>query len=295
MKIGEDSLVWLSRWLLRRQREATGDDMAHTLTEDAHAAWRNIELEHQLRRNFPLDRIRGRHVLDFGCGGGALVPYLVGAGAASVLGTDLAIYQIRNAQRRAEEMGLEQVAFRLAEDPARIDCEDASFDLICVFDLLQHITCPEEIVREWRRVLRPGGQVWIWWSPWRHPYGHHLMSLVPVPWAHIFFSDKTLMAAAARIYDDPVFVPRLWDIDGETGHKKPNKWRAKADQSDFLNKITLRRLRAICRQTGLTCQVKRHGFGEAGGVKRLAAWLAFVPAVGEYFTSYFTIVLTRQQ
>ena len=154
---------------------------------------------------------------------------------------------------------------------------------------------PQAIVREWRRVLRPAGSAWIWWSPWRHPYGHHLNSLVPLPWVHLLVSERTLVRLAARIYDDPCFIPRTWDIDPATGSKKPNKWRTGADLSSWLNRLTLRQFRRICRAGGMDLHVRARGLGsgEGGGLKRAAGKLAELPGVGECFTSYFAITLTK--
>jgi len=65
----------------------------------------------------------------------------------------------------------EIAVLRVGPDPDWIDCENESFDLICCFDSLEHVTLPEAIVREWHRALHAKGQVWIWWLPWCHPYG----------------------------------------------------------------------------------------------------------------------------
>jgi hypothetical protein len=68
--------------------------------------------------------------------------------------------------------------------------------------------------------------------------GHHIESLVPIPWAHVFFAEPALVRTAARIYDSPTFKPRLWDIDPQTGLKKPNKWKALQELPE-VNRLTI--------------------------------------------------------
>jgi mono/diheme cytochrome c family protein len=71
----------------------------------------------------------------------------------------------------------------------------------------------ETVIPEWKRVLRKNGRVLIVWTPWYNPYAHHLENLVPIPWAHVLFSEKTLIETCEQIYDMPEWTPPVWDID----------------------------------------------------------------------------------
>jgi hypothetical protein len=123
--------------------------------------------------------------------------------------------------------------------------------------------------------------------------GHHLSSLIPLPWVHLLFREDTLIHVAAEIYDDPYFVPRLWDLDPVTGTKLPNKWRSGADLKSWLNGLTLHQFKVICRSAGFACRARTRGFQK--GPKRALSPLAHLPVVGEYFTSCYEIILTRGQ
>ena len=174
---------------------------------------------------------------------------------------------IRAARARlASETAQARPRFFTASSAATIDLPDRSMDVILCFDVLEHVIQYQEIIREWRRVLRPDGRLFIWWIPWLHPYGHHVESLVPVPWAHVIFPEKVLVATCARIYELPAFRPRWWDLNPDGG-KKPNKWRA-LDQLPCLNRLTIRRFEAACRQSGL--RIDRRvvdGFGESAAAR----------------------------
>ncbi|NOS99270.1 MAG: hypothetical protein HOP29_01430, partial [Phycisphaerales bacterium] len=127
------------------------------------------------------------------------------------------------------------------------------------------------------------------------PYGHHLESLLPLPWVHLWFAPKTLFAACAEIYDDPTFVPRIWDRDPVTGGRRPNKWRATESFEPFLNKLTRRDFESAVSRAGFAIAERRaHGF--AGSTPaRATRPLTRVPVVGECFVSFYTYRLVRER
>lgn len=108
--------------------------------------------------------IRGRadpplRVLDFGCGVGNSIPHLREAfPRAELCGVDLSSESIRLAE--ASHAG--EAAFRVNGD-AEIPCRDHAFDLVQVACVLHHIKPDgrEHWMREIRRVLKPGGAVFV--------------------------------------------------------------------------------------------------------------------------------------
>lgn len=280
--------------LLDRERQRGEAKAARPASGSAYATWRESELRSQLETDFNVQAAAGKDVLDFGCGLGALAFLAHEHGAATVLGIDLSRESIGTAQGEAQRRGWKTVRFCAVPEDGPIASGDDSFDLIYCFDVIEHIMHLGLVLEEWDRVLRPGGQAWIWWSPWRHPYGHHLGSLIPLPWVHLLFSEKTLANIAARVYDDPVFIPRHWDLDPKTGAKLPNKWRGQASPWSQLNRLTLRRFLATCREVGLAANVKAYGFCRARkGLAGMASLAAHLPIVGEAFTDHYAIVLTK--
>lgn len=90
----------------------------------------------------------GRRVLDLGCRDGALsFSYL---GGNTVVGVDVD----RKALRHAAARGLETHVADLDEP---LEFDDESFDVVTAGEVLEHIRDPWELVRDCRRVLRPGG------------------------------------------------------------------------------------------------------------------------------------------
>jgi len=274
----------LSKKMVLDRRPGEAGANPATFDADGYHRWRVKELRKQFTDHFAAAELAGRDILDFGCGSGALSMLAIEAGAGSVTGIDLSAELIEQAKDICLRRNLDkQPGFLVASDPKRIELRDDSIDIILCFDVLEHIIDYREIIPEWRRVLRANGRVFIWWVPWLNPYGHHLESLVPLPWAHVFFSDRVLIDTCARIYDLPEFKPRIWDLDGE-GKKKPNKWR-ELDRLPDLNRLTISRFEEICGRVGLKCE-RRDIFGFGGSrVARLTRGLTHFPVLREFFCS----------
>jgi ubiquinone/menaquinone biosynthesis C-methylase UbiE/uncharacterized protein YbaR (Trm112 family) len=103
-------------------------------------------------------RERGR-VLEVGCGTGGLLVAAARAGVA-IEGVDIAARWLVVARRRLTDHGL--VVPLIAAGAERLPWPDASFDVVVADSLLEHLDDPAAALREWRRVLRPGGEVLVW-------------------------------------------------------------------------------------------------------------------------------------
>ena len=98
----------------------------------------------------------GGRVLDFGCGAGRLSNALA-AHFDEVVGVDISAPMLEEARRLDRSGG--RIAFTLNERPDLALFDDGSFDLVYTDLVLQHLptVLAEGYVREFARVLRPGG------------------------------------------------------------------------------------------------------------------------------------------
>jgi hypothetical protein len=102
--------------------------------------------------------VRGLDVVDVGCGAGALAAGLAAHGAR-VTGVEISEAQLRTARAR-DDVG--EVSFAVGRAEA-LPLADASQDLVVFMRSLHHVERQRmgDALREARRVLRPGGAVWV--------------------------------------------------------------------------------------------------------------------------------------
>jgi SAM-dependent methyltransferase len=93
-------------------------------------------------------------ILEIGCSGGPLMQRLRAAGHTDVTGIDVSEPAIELAQAR----GVPHVSVM---DGAALEFGDARFDLVIASDVLEHIEDEGKALREWMRVLKPGGQMLV--------------------------------------------------------------------------------------------------------------------------------------
>jgi SAM-dependent methyltransferase len=107
---------------------------------------------HLKRYDFARRYCDGANVLDAGCGVGYGAAYLAEA-AAQVVGVDVSAEAIGYA--RAHYAG-PRTSFEMM-DVTALEFPDASFDVVCSFETLEHLREPPLAVHEAARVLRAGG------------------------------------------------------------------------------------------------------------------------------------------
>lgn len=114
----------------------------------AESRLRNPWVEQQILRECGA----GASVLDVGCGAGFLSNHLARAGF-QVTGLDASQASIDVAARHDTT----RRARYLLGDALALPFPDASFDVVCAMDFLEHVEDPAGAVAEMARVLRPGG------------------------------------------------------------------------------------------------------------------------------------------
>jgi ubiquinone/menaquinone biosynthesis C-methylase UbiE len=111
-----------------------------------------------------LGDVRGKYLLDLGCGAGENSVYFAMLGANCVA-ADYSPGMVDVALRLAASNGV-TVAGRVINAMA-IDYPDDTFDIVYAANLLHHIPDPLLTIKEIHRVLKPGGQM-CFWDPLRH-------------------------------------------------------------------------------------------------------------------------------
>jgi 2-polyprenyl-6-hydroxyphenyl methylase/3-demethylubiquinone-9 3-methyltransferase len=108
-----------------------------------------------------LAALRGKRVVDVGCGGGILAESMAQRGG-DVLGIDLATKPLRVAQLHAIESGARGVAYREVAVEALAAEMPAQFDVVTCMEMLEHVPDPGSVVASCARLVKPGG--WAFFS-----------------------------------------------------------------------------------------------------------------------------------
>ena len=114
----------------------------------------HFEKLHHLPRLIPFGAYRGRRVLEVGCGAGTDLVRFARNGAR-VTGVDMAASAIRLASGNFAVEGL--TAALLIADGEALPFASRSFDLVYAHGVVQYTSSDRALVRECRRVLKPGG------------------------------------------------------------------------------------------------------------------------------------------
>jgi SAM-dependent methyltransferase len=214
--------------------------------------------------------LRGKSVLDLGCGNGSTCVWTAQQGACRVVGAD--VQGVEEEQRRLQReypdlAGV--VEFRQISQPG--DFGDERFDLVLSKNTFEHVADPDEYVRTMRSAVAPGGKVVIGFSPlWKSPWGGHIGFMTQIPWAHLLFPEDVIMAERRRFRPDE-HATRFEEILGG------------------LNRMTLGRFEQVMAASGLEPSFLEVNAGRRAR-SRVRVWalgamklLGQIPGLREYF------------
>jgi SAM-dependent methyltransferase len=169
---------------------------------------------------------RGKDILDIGFGFGGRTVRFAELGARSVAGVEV---DTTHAETALQFANSKSVTF-----DARIGIGESlpfpadSFDLVTMYDVMEHVLRPREVLAECFRVLRPGGQLAVVFPPYYHlTAGAHLSGYATsFPALNLLFSTRALRSATAQHLDRgdrewreflrDAKTDKLWNLNGLT-------------------------------------------------------------------------------
>jgi 2-polyprenyl-6-hydroxyphenyl methylase/3-demethylubiquinone-9 3-methyltransferase len=130
---------------------------------DVNSEFRPLHQINPLRLDWiqTLGPLKGKQVLDVGCGGGILSDAMARAGA-HVTGIDLATKSLKVAQLHALETQTPNVSYREVSAEALAADKPASFDVVTCMEMLEHVPDPASVVKACATLVKPGG--WVFFS-----------------------------------------------------------------------------------------------------------------------------------
>ncbi len=228
--------------------------------------------------------LTGKSVLDFGCNDGAVTVEYLDAGASKVTGIDINESAIERARNLYERPSLNFIT----SSAESIPLQDNTFDVVISYDVFEHVSSVHDALTELYRVTKPGGQVLIGvCGGWHHPFAPHLRAVMPVPWAHVLFSEKTVLGVCRKVYKSHWYTPQHYDFDSN-GAKLEDKYGGDRISTAYLNKYLLKDFKAALEQSDFNYKIHLIPFRH-----RFAGILIAIPWFRELFTGYAWFVLTK--
>jgi SAM-dependent methyltransferase len=207
-----------------------------------------------------LEIVRGKEVLDFGCGQGFQAAALIKRGVCKrVVGLDLPRQFLFDHWKQFEGTpGLHLTTTIPAE----------KVDVVFSCSSFEHFEDPLARLEDMIRLTRPGGYVVITFAePWFSPRGSHTSNWTRLPWVNLLFREDTVMRVRSRYRSDG--ATRYEDVEGG------------------LNRMTINRFEELMRNSGLKIEnLRLYSTKELPLVTR-------IPIVRELLTSAASCVLRK--
>lgn len=105
-------------------------------------------------------------ILEVGCSSGTLLLQLQQDGYNNLTGIDVSEKAIALGRKR----DLKQISVM---DGTQLSFPDAAFDLVIASDVLEHIADEAKAMKEWARVLKPGGKMIVFVPAFQHLWSNH--------------------------------------------------------------------------------------------------------------------------
>ena len=144
------------------QELAKFSDLAHRWW-DPESEFRPLHQINPLRLEWidQLASLRGKAVLDVGCGGGILAEAMARR-ATQVTGIDLASKPLGVARLHALEAGVNNIDYIEIATEDLAEQRPAAFDVVTCMEMLEHVPDPSAVVSACAALVRPGG--WVFFS-----------------------------------------------------------------------------------------------------------------------------------
>jgi len=126
---------------------------------------------------------------------------------------------------------------------------------------------------------------------WYHPFAPHLWSTMPVPWCHVFFSERTILRACRLVYNSLWYVPNMHDLD-DNGQKIPGRYQHEHISKNYINKLLIRDFDNIFARSHFNYKIFPIEFGS-----KYTKWTKIflnIPLLREFLTGYIWVVLNKK-
>ncbi len=112
-----------------------------------------------------MKEFRPSNILDVGCSSGTLMKSLKSNGFSGVYGVDISKSAVDKCRKQKLQAFL--------ADAKKTDFKNYFFDAIIAADVLEHTSSDTKTLREWNRILKPGGKIVLFVPAFMHLWSSH--------------------------------------------------------------------------------------------------------------------------
>ncbi len=131
--------------------------------------------------------LRGKKVLEIGCGEGGVIAAFYDHGCSAV-GMDIAESRLQKARERGKPRDIQFARVDILQ-PEQITAWQLEFDLIVMKDVIEHLPGHREALIQIAKLLKPRGHLFFSFPPWYMPFGAHQQVLHSklkfIPYTHL--------------------------------------------------------------------------------------------------------------
>lgn len=216
--------------------------------------------------------VAGKRVLDMGCGHGSASIYFALHGATESVGMDINAEYVDFARNKLRTK-YASLGDRVRFTTDMADVEHGRFDVVVSRDTMEHVASPDGYLKDAAARLRPGGRMYVGFAPlWNSPFGGHGRMKTRLPWGHILFPERVIMAGLGSISKD---------------------FRSKSIVELGLNKLSFRELHNVLSRSEFRTLFFAPNVPTLSLKNKVVTALRKVPGLTEYLTHSAYFILER--
>jgi len=138
------------------------EDVAHRWW-DRESEFKPLHEINPLRLNYideNANGIKGKKLIDVGCGGGILAESMALRGA-NVLGIDMGAAPLSVAELHALESGVDNIKYQKITAEEIAEEQAGKYDVVTCMEMLEHVPDPESIIKACAKLVKPNGHVFF--------------------------------------------------------------------------------------------------------------------------------------